>query len=249
MTTIDNPEIMDWFNNQNMRDDDLAACTLIATALAAIQMAIYYSLWDDQIDKRDDMIDREEMIRDDLHRRDIDVDIPRLKLKQDILGVPVPSPDLCGDALRCATDSMNDGHGVDRKADHMADQSCHGVPDNWCTHEGALLGARAAGYAGGMLGNAGKRREEEFRRLKTSLVLKAQRSARLDIGPALQNLGQASAIHAGKADIFLQGFNSAGASLGALVGRLANSQGTGAATNPGLGGGSFSSTGGTAGVI
>lgn len=206
---------------RNLRDTALDIETIVLSALAVIQLGVYYDLWDDALDDRDDMINRQEIVRDDLHRRDIDVDVPRLALKQGAIDIAIPEPDLCGDALAYTDESMKDGVSIDDKAIEIGRQVSGGIPVNWGVHGGQLLAAKAGSYTSGILVNSAKRRKESFRNNKTNLVLNSNSASRLSVGPVLQDLGQATAIHAGMSDIFAAGFNSAGASLGVLAGRLA----------------------------
>lgn len=207
--------------NRDLRDTALDIEAIVLAALAGTQLAIYYDLWDDSLDDRDAVIDRQEIIRNDLHRRDMDIDVPRLSIKQGALDIVIPEPDFCGDAVINVDDAMKDGNSVDGKAIELGKQVSGGVPSNWGMHSGQLIAAKAGSHVGGIVANAAKRREETFRNNKTNLVLNSNSVSRLAVGPVLQDLGQATAIHAGMSEIFAAGFNSAGASLGVLAGRLA----------------------------
>ena len=225
MPTIDNPEIIAWYVRENARDVARDAQTLTLTVAYAAQLIFYYKLWDDAIDKRDEVIDKQKGFLDYLLEKDLGVDVPMMKTKQSVLGLAVPAPDVCGDASRMIPCAIGAGKAVDEKADHQARMVCGGMPDNWYFGEGALLGARAGSYAGGVLANSGKRREEQFREQKTKLTLRAQATSRMNAGPILSGYEQASSIQEGLAQIFAKGFNSAGVGLGTQLNRLASGSG------------------------
>ena len=221
MPTIDNPEIKKWYKDQNARNAARDGQTLILVLAYVIQLAVYYNFWSDAVDRRDDGIDRQKDLLDYLYDKDMTVDYPMMQYKQGVLGLSVPGPDLCGDALLLQACTKADGRVVDDLAMTQKAHSC-GIPANWDIGEGTLIAARALAYTGGILANSGKRREEQFREEKTKLVLRAQLTARFSVGPILKDYQQAIAIQEGLASIFAAGFNSAGVGLGTALGQLAN---------------------------
>lgn len=217
---ITNSEITKWYNDQNNDRAALQTQTLLLTIAYAAQLVIYYNLWSDAIDGRDNVMDKHEEVLQYLHDTDLGVDYPQMLKKQSVLSLPLPIINMCADVNLYHQQVHNDGDTVDLKCSHLAEMNCCGVPDEWKNHEGDLYAARATDYTGGILANSGKRRVEEFRENKTRLVLQAQRNSKMAISPILSNYVQAASIYEGLASTFLQGFNSAGAGLGVNVARL-----------------------------
>ena len=217
-----------WYKNQNEDREKLKEQTLLWTFLLAAQMVIYYNLWKDVVEKRDAVIDDMEEMLTYLHDKDMNVDYPMMKKKQEVLDLALPEVDLCGDAILCSSDADLDGKAIDSLATHLAKADCCGSP--WETTEGQLYAARAGDYAGGILANSAKRRQEEFRKNKTRLVLKAQATARMAAAPILGMYQQSMGIYEGLAGVYLQGFTSAGAGLGVNLQRLGGNNATGVST-------------------
>lgn len=190
-------------------------------AAFALQMAAYYALWDDAIDNRDEVFNKQTAALDYLHDTDGSVDFPQMQLKQTVLtDLTLPDVAPCTDPLICLTENLADAKPVDSKAETQARRACGGVPTGWDTYEGELYASRAAAYTGGIVHNANKRRVEGFRQNKTQLALRAQSSSRMDIGPIMKGYQQAASIHESLAGLFLQGLTSAGAGLGVSLDRL-----------------------------
>ena len=185
------------------------------------QSLIYFALWDDAIDNRDDVIDDMEDFNTYVEDKSATVDYPQMQLKQTVLtALEVPDLNTCTDPIMWLEENQADGEVVDSEASKQARRACGGAPAGWDMHEGQLYASAAAVYAGGLVHNANKRRIEGFRRNKTALVQRAQSAARLATGPILAGYQQAAAIHEGLSGIFLQGFQSAGAGLGVSLDRL-----------------------------
>lgn len=194
----------------------------------AAQMVIYFGLWDDAVDLRDDVLDKQMAVLDYLHGTDKTVDYPMMEYKQTVLtDLPLPELAPCTDPLKCMPEDLLDGEVVDTLAEDQFRLTCGGAPDGWATHEGALYAAAASSYTGGVVHNANKRRVEGFRQNKTQLALRAQSSSKMSITPILQGYQQAAAIHEQLASIFLQGFQSAGAGLGVSLERMTGAAGVG----------------------
>lgn len=219
-------EIYDWFEAENDRREELNIFTLIQTGLQIAQLIIYYNKLDDAIDKRDEKIDAQIEWMQELEDYKETQDLPMLNLKASALtALGLPTVDMCGDAVRNASMSVNDGEAVDDKSQTIAGRTCRGVPEGWATHDGGLAAGRAASYAGGMMANSAKRRQEYFQTQKTKIVRAAQQGMKAvyNASDTLAMYSQAVAIHSGFADLFMQGFNSAGAGLGVALGQLAGS--------------------------
>lgn len=236
------PEVSTYYTNEEMRraaeemrQNNLDAATAFQLGLQLIQLAIYWDRYNDAIDDRDEKIDKQIEFMSDIQAYKIGQDLPMLRCKKDVLTqLNLPSVDACRDAVICADESEDDGDAVDLKSQHLADQTCGGIPSNWCAHEGSLAAAKAGSNAGGLIANNAKREQESFRQHKTSMVRTGQQGMKsvFNSGEILAMYSQGAAIHQGFADIFIAGFNSAGAAAGVLLGRLAGGNSTGSSGNP-----------------
>lgn len=191
------------------------------SAAFLVQLAAYFLLWDDAIDNRNDVLDKQEEFLAYLEATERDVDFPQIQLKQTVLtDLTLPELNPCADPLKFVDENVSDGLVVDTEASKQSRSACGGVPAGWDLHEGLLRSHAAASYAGGLMHNANKRRREGFRVNKTALVQRAQSAGNLAVGPILAGYQQAAAVHEGLASIFLQGFQSAGAGLGVSLERM-----------------------------
>lgn len=209
---------------EQSRSNNLGLATALQVAAQAVQLGLYYDKADEAIDARDNEIDTMQAFQEDLDAYACGADFEMVNCKKAILtDLGLPVTDKCSDAVRYASESLKDGEAVDCKSDHLAQQSCEGIPSGWGTHDGSLFAGRAGSYAGGIIANASKRRTERFREQKTNLVLRAQQAmkAAINSNTILGKYAQATSIHSGLADLFIQGFNSAGAGLGVALGQLA----------------------------
>lgn len=217
--------------NDTIRLTQSAAFDAIAVAQVALQISqltFYYDRFDDAIDARDAKIDAQISFLEQLEGYKTGMDKDMANKKRSVLtGLGLPSVDLCGDSIRLRTQHQGDGIAVDLKATQLSKESCDGIPDGWGVHEGSLMAAKSGSYAGALLGNASKRDREEFRVQKTQLVRAGQIGMKgvFRAGDTLGMYAQAAAIHSGLADIYLAGFNSAGAGLGTSIGQFGNGNG------------------------
>lgn len=222
---------------QTQRDlllDVLAGAQAVAHL---IQMAIYWGKYDDAIDRRDAKITKQIEFMQDVQNYKTGADLDMLRCKKDVLAsLGVPGVDMCSDAVRCADESEGDGRAVDLKSSHLADQTCEGMPSGWYAHEGTIAAAKGGSHAGGLISNNARRMEEQFRGAKTTLVTQAQHNMKsvFRSSEVLAMYSQGAAIHQGFADIYISGFNSAGAAAGVALGRLAG--GTSSGGGPTFGG-------------
>jgi len=208
---------------------DIAA--YIQLGLQATQMVAYYSAADDAIDDRDDKIDAQLDFMQTLQDLKYNQDLPMVLCKRDVLiSLNLPTIDRCFSATEIGIDSRHDGYAVVAKSNQFLDETCEGIPSGWKNHEGLLHSAKSSSYTGGLLANSELRRVEQFRSSKTRLVSTAQAGMKsiFNAGEILNKYAQAAAVHSGLADLYIQGFNSAGAALGANLGRLASG------TQPGI---------------
>lgn len=202
------------------------AAALVQIALQIAQLVFYYDRFDDAIDERDAKIDAQIAFLDTLEGYKTGMDKGMANKKRSVLtGLGLPSVDLCRDSILFRTQHQGDGMAVDLKARQLSQESCDGIPSGWGVHEGSLMAAKSGSYAGGLLGNSAKRDREEFQVQKTQLVRAGQIGMKgvFRSGDTLGMYSQAAAIHSGLADIYLQGFNSAGAGLGSAIGQFGNS--------------------------
>ncbi len=227
------------------REGELSIETLIQTGLALAQMALYYSLADDMIDKRDEKIDDEKEFIEELQEYTETQDLPILQLKRQSVNLGIPGANPCGEAGRYLSEGMQDGEAVVETCQNFSRQSCAGIPNGWGIHEGELKGAMGAAYASGILSGNTKRREERFRKHKTDIVRTGQQGMKAvyNANDILTKYSQASSIYAGLADLFIQGFNSAGAALGVAMGKLSGNTGTSLNSQGGVSTGATQPTG------
>lgn len=220
---ITNSEMIQWYEEQNADRANLQTQTLAWTALLAAQMLIYYNLWDNMVDQRDQIIDHYMNVVEYVHSQDMTVDYPWLQFKQEILNLAVPLADVCLEAKRFTDESVLDGQVVDTLAHTLIQRGCRDMPRNWVIHEGALYASRGHNHASGFLAQAMRRREESFRQKKTQLVLNAQQASEINLSAVYDYYQQALAIFQDLASVFLKGFTSAGYGLGINLDRLSRS--------------------------
>ena len=211
------------------RNTGLDIAAIAQVAIQTAQLIAYYDLHSDAVEARDEKIDAQIAFQETLQAYKFGADLGMLNAKKSVLsGLVVPEPDVCGDSTELASQAEDDGSAVVDKSNDLVQESCEGLPQGWGTHDGTLYGAKAGSYVGGVVANSGRRNEETFRQTKTDLVRAGQQGMKavFSADTVLAKYAQASSIHAGLADLFLQGFNSAGAGLGASLGRIAQSSQT-----------------------
>lgn len=200
---------------------DVAAGVQIA--LQTAQLIAYYDAADDAIDARDDKIDAQITFMQTLENLNINQDLPMINCKRDVLvDLVLPEEDTCGVRVEHFTYWFFDGRSIDNKSRDLVDESCGGLPNGWSLHEGQVNSGRSESSAGALMSASGKRRIEQFRRNKTTLVRSAHSGLKsvFNAGDTLSKYAQAAAIHSGLADLYIQGFNSAGAALGVAINSL-----------------------------
>lgn len=205
------------------RQNTLDVTAIAQVALQTAQLIAYYQLHDDAVDLRDQKIDAQIAFQDKLTAYKFGADLNMLNLKKSVLtDLNLPSVDMCSDAVNLSSEAVGDGAAVVAKSQDLAQESCGGVPQGWGTHDGTLYAAKAGSYVGGVLSNSARRDEESFRQTKTDLVRAGQQGMKavFKSDTVLAKYAQAASIHSGLADLFLQGFNSAGSALGATLGRF-----------------------------
>lgn len=133
-------------------------------------------------------------------------------------------PNACSSSLRYVSDLANDVKTIDSMEEMFADQSHDGIPDGWGTHDGSLALGLGAAFSGPIMNMASVDMYEDFKQHTIPIVQQAQMSMKgiYNISSIMKYYEQAISIHEGLADMYLQGFNSAGAMLGTAIGKLGN---------------------------
>lgn len=153
-------------------------------------------------------------------------DLPMLLNKQSVLtSISPPTPGMCFDASLFQSDIELDGDAIDAKSQQISTETYGGLPLGWVNRGGELLSAKASSYVTGIIPNEAKRREEDFRNTHTKLIRAGQQGMKAGYTSSeiLTKYSQAANIQGGLADLFMQGFNSAGAALGTILGKLGGS--------------------------
>lgn len=215
-----------YYRDRIQYEKELQLATLAELALAALQLVYYWNEFEEAIDERDNTIDEMIEFMDWLRAQRDGVDKPRIMQKRDILGLEAPVADACAENVRYMGDVFNDGNAVDASAMRFVRESCCGIPYGWGLHDGDLAAALSVPIEGSFQGAAADRRRQEFLKNQAALVQAAQRSIKsvINAGSILAYYDRAISIYGGLADMFIQGFNSAGAALGVALGKLAHAQ-------------------------
>lgn len=223
-------EFAKWYEEENQKRADLAAASIFQVIAHAIMMALYYDRATDAMSNRDTEIDKQLDFMQKVSDYEFGADLDMLNMKKAVLsGLQIPAVDMCSDVIFCRSEINEDGEAVDLASTNFIDQTCGGKPHGWGTHDGDLYAAKASGYAGGIVANSARREQEDFRQQKTKLVRAGQQGmkALFNAASIQAKYSQAVAIHSGLADLYMQGFNSAGAGLGVALGRMGSAtQGT-----------------------
>lgn len=222
-------------------DEDLAIQSVITAGLAAAQMVIYWSLFDEYLDKRDETLDMYIAFLEKCRERTFNVDLPELKrirnvLDDDNLDEFSRRYHTCEEGKRFvySGDHTNytklevhhDGEFVNKTNMDIVNQATHGgdIPEGWGLHEGWLASAMSAGVTTSYSNHLAKHRYYDFLRAKARILHTAQQAMKAVIKASRieEYYRQAAAIYSGLSDVFIQGFNSGGAALGTALGRLSN---------------------------
>lgn len=246
---IVNPEFVAYYAGEVARRAALDIATITQLGLQTAQLTAFYNAADNAIDARDDKIDAQIAFMDTLENLKLTQDLPMVECKKDVLEqLELPELAACGSGIVVHTPLVSDGRSIDSKSLQFLNETCGNIPIGWTVNNGLMHGYRTATYNSSIVSNADRRRVERFRKRKTDLVRQAQIGIKsvYNAGDTLSKYAQAAAIHSGLADLYIQGFNSAGAGLGVLLGRLADSGGniTTNATVGSLGGSATGSQGG-----
>lgn len=199
---------------------------LVAIALADLmagQMDDFYTKASTANVNRDGYIQDQMDFMQDLETYRDTQDLPMLLSKQSVLtSISPPTPGMCFDASLFQSDIELDGDAIDAKSQQISTETYGGLPSGWVNRDGELLSAKASSYVTGIIPNESKRREEDFRNTHTKLIRAGQQGMKAGYTSSeiLTKYSQAASIQGGLADLFMQGFNSAGAALGTIIGKL-----------------------------
>ena len=234
LRTIDNPVAPDplaatmaidaiggYYVKKYEYEQELAAETLIQGLLALAQMIIYWNLYDDMLEKRDQAIDDLIAFLDKLQGYK-QQDLPILRAKKDALSIPEPSANSCTEGGRYRSESLRDGQAVDQTSMDFIHCSCAGIPTGWGLHDGILSAGLGSATAGSYMASNAKRRQEAFRKAKINIVQTAQAGMKavFKASDIIGYYSHAASIYSGLTDIFISGFNSGGAALGVALGKM-----------------------------
>lgn len=238
----------DYYKYKKEYDESLSVQSLITAGLAAAQMVIYWSLFDDYLEKRDNTLDMYIAFLEECRRRTFDAnngDIVELKrirnsLDDDNIDEFSRRYYTCEEGKRFVYDGDRsnyikleihyDGEFVNKTNMDIVNQATHDgdIPEGWGLHEGWIASAMSAGVTTSYSNHWAKHRYYDFLKAKARLLHTAQQAMKAVIKASRieEYYRQAAQIYSGLSDIFIQGFNSGGAALGTALGRLSNS-GTG----------------------
>lgn len=203
---------------------DAASVILSAAMIAA--MDDFYSKASTANANRDGYLQDQMDFMQDLDTYRDSQDLPMLLNKQSVLtSISPPTPNICSDVGLFQSDIELDGDAIDSKSQQISTETYGGLPSGWVNRDGELLSAKASSYVSGIIPNEAKRREEDFRNTHTKLIRAGQQGMKAGYTSSeiLTKYSQAASIQGGLADLFMQGFNSAGAALGTIIGKLGGS--------------------------
>ena len=226
-------------------DEDLGLQSVITAGLAAAQMAIYWSLFDEYLEKRDETLDAYIVFLEKCRQRTFNTDLPEIKrirnsLDDDNIDEFSRRYHTCEEGRRFVYEGdrtnytklevYHDGEFVNKTNMDIVNQATRDgdIPEGWGLHEGWLASAMSAGVTTSYSNHWAKHRYYDFLKAKARLLHTAQQAMKAIIKASRieEYYRQAAQIYSGLSDIFIQGFNSGGAALGTALGRLSNS-GTG----------------------
>lgn len=217
-----------YFEARMQYEAELQIATLGELLLAAVQLGYYWDEFKEAIDNRDDVIDNNlipfmDYLRNGPRANDLGM-IANKQGVRDGLAADEPTADNCLENIRYRGEVTQDGNAVDKSARRFAKESCCGIPEGWGIHDGDLAAVLSVPIEGSYQAAAADRRRQEFLKNEVGLVQAAQRSIKATINASsiLAYYERAIAIYQGLGDMFIQGFNSAGAALGVALGKLAH---------------------------
>lgn len=241
-TISDHTDIMSAYAKyKHEYDTELSIQSVITAGLAAAQMIIYWDLFDEYLDKRDETLDMYIAFLEKCRARTFNVDLPELKrirnvLDDDNLDEFSRRYHTCEEGKRFVysgdhndytkLEVHHDGEFVNRtNMDTVNKATNEGfIPDGWGLHEGWIASAMSAGVSTSLSNHLAKHRYYDFLRAKARLLHTAQQAMKAVIKASRieEYYRQAAAIYSGLSDVFIQGFNSGGAALGTALGRLSS---------------------------
>lgn len=234
VTLIDAPgegtlgQILATYYQQRTRyEEDMKLEAFIMTAAYIVQLLAYYFELKEKIKDRDRILGKELDFLDYLHQRR-NVDAGELE-KKDLIRTKLGeiSASVCEESARYKDETIGDAQSFKDMEEVFAQCSCAGIPDGWGTHENTLAAGMAMTSAGTIMATTAKRRAEDFNVKRIDLIRNANIAIRglFTADSVLAYYQQAVAIYQGLVDIYISGFNSAGAGLGVALQRLSGASG------------------------
>ena len=238
--TIDNPPAEDTAlgilglqaKEQRERQGELDEAMLFYSALAIIQMLIYWDRHKDYVEKRDCAIG-EEFVPEDKgligflaqleSYRDEDWKTLGEKASiKDKIKFDEWKPKYCENATLYQSRSNHDSQMIDRFEQMFSETAIDGVPEGWSIHDGSLAFGLGASFSGPLYNIAQIEMFERFKADAIAIVQQAQMSMKAiyNASAIMKYYEQVIGIYEGFATMYMQGFNSAGAMLGTSLGKL-----------------------------
>lgn len=231
--------IGEYFEYRREYEEEMTTESLIYTLAYLVQLVAYAVKAYEKIDQRDDMIDKMQSFMEYLHNTKHGIDYAQLPKIRSVLGMPGREFNYCETSTRYLSQAKDDADGLMKMEEMYAAASPLGAPDGWGMHDAQLIYPLANAVAGELMVTTGKRRVEDYNAKRAELVHKGHINVRglFTASTVLSYYQQAQSIYAGLADLYISGFNSAGAGLGVSLQRLASSGATGGTTvTVGMGG-------------
>lgn len=205
-------------------EGEMMLATLAELAFALVQLGYYADRLRNAVNNRDDTIQDQVNFITELRKLMYGQDLSAINKKFGILGVAPPENNHCVENVAYKQETVNDGDAVDQMSRRFIRESPRRLPTGWLTHDGKLASALSIPVNGSYHSAAADRRKYDFIKAKVGLLHGTQRSVKalFNASMVLAEYDKAIGIYGGLADIFIQGFNSAGAALGTALGKLAN---------------------------
>ncbi len=210
-----------------MYEQEMTAASLVYTFSYLAQMVLYAIKAWEKIDQRDKMINRMQDFMRYLHDTKHGIDYDQLPKIKAVTGMPGREFLYCDTAKKYLTEAKDDANGLTEMEEMYVRSSPMGAVEGWGLHDAQLGYPLATARASELMVTTGKRRVENYNVKRAELVHKGHINVRglFTASGVLNYYQQAQAIYAGLADLYISGFNSAGAGLGANLRRLANDSG------------------------
>ena len=219
----------EYFEYRHEYEKSMTEESVIYTLAYIVQMILYAVAAYEKIEQRDEMIDKMQEFMKYLHDTKHNVDYIQLPKMIGVMGMDDRKFNYCDETKRYLNQAREDAVGLTAMEEMYINTSPAGAPDGWGFHDAMLIYPLASATAGELMVTTGKRRVEDIKAKRAELVHKAHVNVRglFTASTVLNYYQQAQSIYAGLADLYISGFNSAGAGLGVSLQRLASSGGSG----------------------